>query len=244
MKRCLFILGFAASLASLSAAAQELVLVAGATGRTGRLIVDALLDKGYAVRAVSRSAERAAGVGEGVDGVAADVTKPETLGTVMEGADIAISAVGGRWPIGENGFRAVDWEGNRALIDAAKNAGVEQFLLITAGSAGRDGFMYTLPLAPYPWKGKAEAHLRASGLTYTILGPGGLTDGPGGQAGVRLASRESYESGMVTRADVAAVTVAAVGNENAFNKTITIVNDDTLSPDEWRAAFAALPADE
>ncbi len=245
MNRHFLILSLVLSLAMSSAAtAEDLVLVAGATGQTGRHVVESLLEKGYTVRAMSRSAERAASLADNIEGVAADVTKPETLGPVMEGATIVISAIGARWPIGANGFEAVDFKGNRALIDAAKAAVVKQFLVVTGGSAGFDDFLHTLSIAPYPWKAKAEAHLRASGLTYTILAPGGLTDEPAGALGVRMAPRTQYESGMIARADVADVIVASIGNQDAFNKTITLVNDEALTPGDWMSGFSDLPMDE
>jgi uncharacterized protein YbjT (DUF2867 family) len=225
------------------AIAQDTVLVTGATGRTGRLIVESLLEEGYAVRAMSRSAEKAKSLGEGVDGMAGDVTKPETLAAVMKDISIVISSVGARWPIGDNGFEAVDWEGNRALIDEAKKAGVDQFILISAGSAGRDGFVYTLSFAPYPWKAKSENYLRASGLSYTILAAGGLRDNPAGELAIKLASRPDYVSGPISRGDLADVSVAAIRNQNALNKTITIVNEEDVAANKGALDFAPLPLD-
>lgn len=227
---------------SLTAYAQQRVLVAGATGPTGREIISVLQEKGYTVRAMSRSLERAASLGE-VEPVAADVTDPASLIAVMADVDAVISTIGGRRPIGDNGFKAVDWEGNRALIDATKAAGIKRFLVVTAGSAGRDGFIYSLPFGPYVWKAKAEDHLRASGLAYTIIGPGGLRDEPAGQLGVRLAAREDYIVGQVNRADVAEVMVASLMDDSTIGKTITIINDESLKPDAWRETLNLLPKD-
>ncbi len=221
----------------------ETILVAGATGQSGKLIVAALLREGYTVRAMSRSAERAASLGEGVIPAVADVTDPASLATVMEGVGAVLSAIGGRRPIGSNGFKAVDWEGNRALIDAAKTAHVKRFLVITAGSAGRDGFLYTLPLAPYPWKAKAEAYLQNSGLDYTIIAPGGLRDEPAGLIGVRLAPKNDYIVGPVNRSDVAEVMVASLMDDRTIGTTMTIINDETLEPDAWRETLSKFPKD-
>ncbi|MBT5240947.1 MAG: SDR family oxidoreductase [Rhodospirillaceae bacterium] len=219
------------------------ILVAGATGQSGKLIVTALLEKGFTVRAMSRSAERAASLGDGVEPAEADVTDPSSLSSAMIGVDAVLSAIGGRRPIGSNGFEAVDWEGNRALIDAAKAAGVRRFILMSGGSAGRDGFLYTLPIAPYPWKAKAESHLRESGLDYTIVAPGGLRDEPAGRYGVRLTTRPNYLVGQINRADVAEVMVASLMDGSTIGKTFTLINDDTLVPDAWRTELATFPAD-
>jgi len=219
------------------------VLVTGATGQTGRLLVASLVENGLSVRALARSPDKAASLGTGVEIFTGDVTDPASLAEAFAGAAVVISTIGARFPIGNNGFAAVDWEGNRALIDAAKAAGVRQFILLSAGSAGRDGFPYSWSISPYPWKAKAEAYLRDSGLPYTIIAAGGLRDEPGGQKGIRLAARADYESGQVSRSDIARVLVACIDNEAARRKTITVVNDDSLSVDAWRRDFDNLPAD-
>lgn len=222
---------------------SKTVLVAGATGASGREIVKVLLEKGYNIRAMSRSAERAASLGEGVQPAVADVTRPASLPAVMDGVDVVISAIGGRRPIGSNGFKAVDYEGNKALIDAAKAAGVKRFLIITAGSAGRDGFLYSLPFGPYPWKARAEAHLRQSGLDYTIIAPGGLRDEPSGQTGILLTTRDSYEPASINRSDMAIVLVACMEDDTTVGKTITIINDASLPVDSWQSTLASFPKD-
>ncbi len=118
------------SFASSASSAAETVLVTGATGQTGRLLVPVLTKNGLSVRAMVRSAESAAKVPAGVQTVIADVTDPPTLKAAVTGASTVISTLGARFPIGSNGFEAVDWEGNRALIDAAKAAGVRHFISV------------------------------------------------------------------------------------------------------------------
>jgi uncharacterized protein YbjT (DUF2867 family) len=226
-----------------NAANGTVVLVTGATGQTGRLTVAALAGKGLVVRGMVRSAESAATLPPGVVATIADVTQPASLAAAVKGVNVVISTVGARFPIGGNGFAAVDWEGNRALIDAAKAAGVRHFILLSAGSAGRDGFPYSWTISPYPWKAKSEAHLRRSGMPYTIIAAGGLRDDPGGQKGVRLATRDRYQSAGISRADLAQVLAACVGEPAAVRKTITVVNDEAMSPHAWRRDFRRLRAD-
>lgn len=234
---------FAALLISSALANDGPVLVTGATGQTGRLLVASLIENGSSVRALLRSPDKAASLGTGVEVFIGDVTDPASLVKAFEGTAVIISTIGARFPIGDNGFAAVDWEGNRALIDAAKAAGVKQFILLSAGSAGRDGFPYSWSISPYPWKAKAEAYLRDSGLPYTIIAAGGLRDDPGGQKGIRLAPRADYESGQISRGDVAEVLAACIENAGARGKTITVVNDESLRVEAWRATFDSLPAD-
>jgi len=220
-----------------------LVLVAGATGQTGRLVVAELLAAGYPVRALVRSAAKAMQLpGTGIEVAEGDVREPATLEAAVAGVGAVVSTIGGRAPLGRNGFRTIDWQGNVALIDAARAAGVPRFVLITAGSAGRTGFPYNLPLAPYPWKARAEFHLRNSGLAWTILGPGGLNDEPPGK-GIRIVPRSAYRTGWISRADLARVTVACLADPATVGRTLTLVADGTQPADAWRATLATLPAD-
>jgi uncharacterized protein YbjT (DUF2867 family) len=76
----------------------------------------------------------------------------------------------------------VDWQGQRRQIDAAKAAGVKRVVLIgSMGGTQKDNFLNTMGGGNILfWKRKAEEYLVDSGLTYTIIHPGGLTDEKGG----------------------------------------------------------------
>ncbi len=218
----------------------KLVLVAGATGGTGRHVVSGLSAAGYLVRALVRDPVRAGSVfSSAVELAAGDVSSPSTLtDNLFRDVWAVVSTIGGSAPFARSGFRTIDWLGNKALIDAARHASVARFVMVTAGSAGRKTFPHNLPFAPYPWKGRAEEHLKQSGLGYTIIAPGGLTDLPGNQVGIRLAPRDQYRIGQIARADVAAVAVACLGVANTLGQTITMINDPALAAGAWRAELA------
>ena len=74
-----------------------------------------LLAAGYSVRALVRSMASGRSLPAEVECVLADVTVPSTLAPLMVKADAVISVIGGRAPLGRNGFRCIDWQGNRAL---------------------------------------------------------------------------------------------------------------------------------
>ncbi|HSN72350.1 MAG TPA: NAD(P)H-binding protein, partial [Steroidobacteraceae bacterium] len=88
-----------------------------------------------------------------------------------------------------------------------------------------------------------EEYLKASGLEYTIIGPGGLVAGAPSQTGIRLTRREDYRRAMIARADVARVAIASLTLPAARNRSFAIVNDADLAPDQWLDALLALPAD-
>ena len=73
-------------------------------------------------------------------------------------------------------------------------------------------------------KGKADAELQASGLDYTIIRPGRLTDDPGSG---RVTLAEQVDRGQVSRDDVAAVLVAALDEPATIGKTLALVSGET-----------------
>lgn len=130
------------------------------------------------------------------------------------------------------------------MIDAAKAAGVERFVLLSAGSAGRDGFPYSWSISPYPWKARSEQYLRDSGMSYSIVAAGGLRDYAAGEQAIKLAPRSEYESALISRADLANVLVACAREAACLGKTITVVNLEGVAPTgAWRDSLAGLPKD-
>ncbi len=204
---------------------KGVVVVAGATGGTGRLVVRHLMMEGYEVRAMVRSLDKGRQVlGEDVAMVRADVTEPSTLPPLLAGADYVISAIGvsGR---GEASPEEVDYGGNLALIDASKAAGIKKFIMVTSGGVT----WWTHPINWFSggvlkWKHKAEQYLRASGLTHVIVRPnGGLTDKPGNADKIVFTQNDGFPS-SISREDVAIVCVKALGHTEANNKTFEVKN--------------------
>jgi len=226
-----------------------IVLVAGATGRTGRHVLEQLRrDPRFAIRPMARDVAAARrNVGADYAWVAGDVTRPETLGPALAGANLVIVTIGATERSGPNSPEFVDYGGVRNLTDAARAAGARQLVLESSMGVGSGGGFLGMVLNllsgdALVWKAKGEAHLRASGLPYTIVRPGGLTDDPGGQAGIAL--RQGDEgSGRIPRADVAAVMIAALDNPDALRRTFEVISDDDAKRDAWRTGFSALRRD-
>ncbi|MDX2143069.1 MAG: SDR family oxidoreductase [Rhodospirillaceae bacterium] len=224
------------------AQSKPTVLVAGASGGTGRLIAAALLKEGFAVRGLTREPERAAPAGDpAIQWVKGDVKDAASLPAAIGGAKIVMSAVGAREPQGENRPEKIDWEGVRNLIDAAKAATVDHFVLesscnVTIPEHNFNKIFNGLLL----WKLKSEDHLRASGLGFTIVRPPQLLDEPGGLKGIRFQQGDLGGPGQIARADVAAVMTAALSHRAARNTTFEIFGDDSRPPGAWRESFTAL----
>lgn len=240
------IIGFCATLLfSAVATAAPIVVIAGATGETGVLVVRALKERGYTVRGLVRDIPKAKAThGDLAEWWLGDARNPPAaLATAFAGADYAVSVIGSREISGDNSFENVDWAGNRNLIDAARIANAKRFVLMSAGSAGPNAVTNQRFGAGRAWKFKAEEYLRQSGLDYAIIAPGGLRNTPAGEKSLVLKPRNAYAVGVVARGDVAALIAECLTNIHCSRKTITAVNGARGTPEPWIATLAALPAD-
>jgi len=223
----------------------ELILVAGATGRTGTEIVGELLARGYRVRAFVRDIEAAQEkLGDGIEYAEGDVREPTSIEVALDGVDALISAIGAGRGDPSNGPEFVDYGGVKNLADAAAAAGLRQMVLVSsAGVTQENHILNKMFDNVLTWKFKGEEALRASGVAYTIVRPGGLTNAPGGEVEVVFLQGDK-ESGAIPRADVARVCVAALASDDALNKTFEVNSGEDPPSVEFADAFAILVGDE
>jgi len=242
--------GQEADVAGSSAAEPPVVLVIGATGRTGGSVLAALGDD-YRVRALVRDLDRArAKLPANVALFLGDVRQPETLTPAFEGARFVISAVGARF-VGQgelddpmNTAEFVDYEGVKHLAGAARTTGVEHFVLISAMGVTNPEHPLNRFNNIMTWKLKGEDALRASGVPYTIVRPGGLTDEAGGTLGTLVTQGDKHGAGQTNRIDVTRICVRALTDPAARNVTLEVVKDASqpvVPPDG--DVFSGLQAD-
>lgn len=228
-------------------AAKPVVLLAGATGNNGSVILKALQalpGQPYQVRAMTRdSAAAVSKYGSIADWYEADVLKPDTLTKVMAGVDYVIDAKAATGILGDNRPEAVDLEGTKNMAAAAKAAGVKKYVIITSSVSGKkDHFLNKIGRDVLIYKGLAEEALIASGVSYVIVGPAAMNDDPPTKE-IKLIPRAEYVAGQsITRADTAAVCIEALSNPTAENKAFSIVNTDAAANDAWKQTFANLPS--
>ena len=154
------------------------VLVAGATGGTGRWIVQALVDRQIPVKALVRDLDLAKNLfPPEVELVLGDVLKPETLKNAIAGCTVLICATGAKPSLDFTGPLQVDYFGTKNLVDIAKSSGIEHFVLVTSLCVSQFFHPLNLFWLILFWKQQAENYLKESGLTYTIVRPGGLKKG-------------------------------------------------------------------
>ena len=224
--------------------AMPVVLVAGATGKTGSLVVAQLKAEGYPVRAFVRSAAKAAErLGTDVEAAVGDLRDPATIAAALDGVDLVINAAGSGVPAADDNMpKHVDFEGARNLADEAAAAGVGHYVLVSSMGVTHDDHalnrMFNNILV---WKRKGEEAVAASGLPYTIVRPGGLNDRPGNAQTVVFEQGDIMGEGkVISRADVARVCVAALQREEARNKVFEIYARDGEPQRDFSGEFAAL----
>ncbi len=225
----------------------ETIVVAGATGRTGKVVGPLLREQGATVRGFLRNADEARAALPDVDSRTADVREAASLKDIPRGAERMVIA------IGSNSFRdpgnkpeEVDDAGVARRVAEAGAAGRKQVVMIS--SAG-----VTRPPAGHERCAKPMTNvmnrklcgvdaLRRSGLPYTVLRQVGLRDKPVGQSGIAPVPGDPPISAMIARADVARVAVHTPVDPAARSKTVVLPNVSQPQVDGRKSAFAAVPS--
>jgi len=185
------------------------VLVAGANGQIGRLLVEMLKTGGkHTPIAMVRKPEQAERYrASGVESIVADLEAGvDELAAAVRGCDAIVFTAGSGAKTGYDKTLLIDLDGAVKLIEAAEQAGVRRFVMVSALGAEQRERWHESIRPYYVAKHYADRLLTASKLDYTILRPGGLTDEPGtGMISIEPATT----GGTIPREDVAGV-IAAV----------------------------------
>ncbi len=205
------------------------VLVAGANGKVARPLVRMLVEDGHEVRGLVRKEEQLAEVERnGAEPVLCDLEAEEVdgcIGRAVEGCDAVIFAAGAGPGSGEARKETMDYGGAAKLVEAAEKHGARRFLIVSSmGADNPEGSPE--PMRPYQRaKAKADERLRESGLDFTIIRPGGLTDEA--ETGNVEISESLGRRGEITREDTARVFVVALESENTIGATFEVLAGET-----------------
>ncbi|WP_092886467.1 SDR family oxidoreductase [Roseicitreum antarcticum] len=180
------------------------ILVAGATGKTGKYLIQELVDTGHKPTALVRESSDISALPKGVDVRHGDLA--DLPDGVCDGMQAVVFAAGSGSSTGPDMTDKVDRDGAKRLVDLARGAGVARFVMLS--SVGADQSDPPGAIAHYlKAKHAADAHLQASGLTYSILRPVALTDD--GRGADVILGKDVDKSASASRADVAHVLAEA-----------------------------------
>jgi uncharacterized protein YbjT (DUF2867 family) len=200
------------------------VLVLGATGGTGRLIVRDAVAKGHSVVVLVRSKASAALPDAKL--VEGDARDEATLARAMDGCDAVVSALGSGM-----GRRKVDLltVATRALVMAMTRNGVRRLVCVSAlgvgDSRGHGGFVFDRLFQPlllseaYKDKDRQEAAIRASALDWVVVRPAMLTDDPARGSARAFTDLAGVKGGKIARADVARFVVEQLTADTYLRRT-------------------------
>lgn len=215
-------------------------LVAGATGQTGRRIVQELVNRGIPVKAMVRDREAAESVlPAGVEIVIGDVLQPDSLKTAIADCTVVLCATGAKPSFDPTGPYSVDYEGTKNLANAAKAQGIEHFVLVSSLCVSRLLHPLNLFFLILVWKKWGEEYLQRSGLTYTIVRPGGLKNDDNTDAVIMAAADRLFE-GSIPRTKVAQVCVEALFQPSAKNKIVEIIASPDAPSNTYETLFASV----
>jgi len=205
---------------------QGKVLVAGATGKTGKWVIKRLQAYGIPLRALVRSEEK--GDALDVEYVVGRVQSAADLQNAVSGCDAVISALGASSIFGDASPSEVDRDGMIRLVDAAAKAGIRKFILVSSLCVTKTLHPMNLFGGVLTMKFAGEEHLRKvfsqEGRSYTVIRPGGLKDGEPFKSKILFDKGDRIDSGSINRSDVAEVAVLSLSLSEAHNETFEMIS--------------------
>ena len=222
------------------------ILIAGATGGVGRQLVGKLTAQNEDVRALVRDLAQAQTFFSAQDClqlVEGNTGESISLPNAFVGARAVICVIRAKAPVGAGSPEKVDYEGVRNLVMAARNASVGRFVLVSSLGVTHPEHPLNNFGRVLDWKLKGENVLRTSGLNYTIIRPGELTDESGGKSALRVDQGDKLSGGQISRSDVAAICLAALDDISTYHTTFEVVAEAGAPPKKLNDLFAALKTD-
>lgn len=222
------------------------LLVVGATGSIGRLVVEEAVGEGYRVRALVRDLRRARDFPGEVERMVGDLTRPETLPPAVDGVD-AIVFTHGSGGGGKVGAENVDYGAVHNVLAALGGRSARIALMTSIGVTNRTG-SFNRATEVHDWKRRGERLVRASGLPYTIVRPGWFDYNDPDQHRLVFLQGDTRQAGdpsdgVVARRQIARVLVRSLSSDAADHKTFELVAEKGPPPDDVDGLFAALDAD-
>jgi uncharacterized protein YbjT (DUF2867 family) len=199
----------------------------------GQRVLRLLADRGDGARGLIRNPDHAGDLEAlGAEAVVCDLEEQDDLAGCVEGTGAVVFAAGAGPGSGPERKKTVDLGGAVKLIEAARGAGIRRYVIVSSIGAD-DPAQGSEQMRPYlEAKAEADRRVQESGLDYTIVRPGRLTDDPGTrlvEAGPEVAR------GDIPRDDVAAALVAVLDTDSTVGKVFNLVGGETPVEEALRA---------
>lgn len=207
---------------------MQKIFIIGGAGKVGRYLARQLAQRGHEVLALHRNAQQADELRAlGAVSVLGNLLELDAdgLAALMGDSDAVVFTAGAGGKGGPQMTNAIDGQGLELAVAAAKKAGVQRFLLVSAfPEAGRNKAVSDTFENYMAVKKRADVHLAESGLDWVILRPGTLLDSPGtGKVRVGLA----IPYGEIPREDVAATLLALIEQPAVSRVIVELTGGDT-----------------
>jgi len=204
------------------------VAVVGGHGKVAMRLLGLLSERGDRARGLIRNPDHSGDVeATGATAVGADVENldPDAIARTIAGVDAIVFAAGAGAGSGAARKHTVDYGGAVKLIEAARMNEVSRYVIVSAMGVEHPD-RWTDEMRPY-YEAKADAdrELAESGLDFTIVRPGGLTDEPGTDLIAAAADLGRY--GQIPRDDVAATLLACLDEPNTIGKSFDLLSGET-----------------
>jgi uncharacterized protein YbjT (DUF2867 family) len=224
------------------------IAVSGASGKTGWRVVQEALRRGHAVRALVRpGSELPAGL-EGAEVIRLELGQREALEQALRGCDALVIATGARPSVDLTGPLQVDALGVRRQIEACRAVGLRRVVLVSSLCAGRWIHPLNLFGLILLWKRVGERWLEQSGLDWTVIRPGGLSEREEGlepgqeREGVMFSGPDQQDSSSIPRRLVARVCLEALEDPRSVGRIVEITSSAAQPPRSLAAWLAEQPS--
>jgi uncharacterized protein YbjT (DUF2867 family) len=218
--------------------------VAGATGETGRRIVQELVDRQIPVRALVRDLTKARAILPAeVELIVGDVLDRSSITQAIGDSTVILCATGAKPSLDPTGPYQVDYQGTKNLVDVAKDRGIDRFVLVTSLCVSKFFHPLNLFWLILWWKQQAEQYLKTSGLNYTIVRPGGLKNEDNSNP-VVMSGADTLFDGSIPRQKVAVVCVESLTSPQSHNKVLEIISNPTAVSKSWEELFSGVKIED
>ena len=206
------------------------VAVTGASGKTGYRVAEELLNEGLEPRLLLRPGSVLPDQLSSCDQQRLSLFDQEALDRALPGVDALVIATGARPSVDLSGPMRVDAWSVKSQVESCRRVGVNRVILVSSLCAGRWRHPLNLFGLILIWKRVGERALEASGLDWTVIRPGGLSEREDNVAaeGIRWSDADHQDSSSIPRRLVARCCVEALLVPASIGRIIEITSDPEL----------------